>query len=247
MIGVIFTVFSETEENINRCLNPWIQDDIKIVATSCQFLKYNKEDNSNTVDILTKLVGQSKILDFISKDVEREHEARDMALQRLKKENVDSFVLLDSDEFYIKEEIDNIKSFVQRDSFITWFSINFKNLVFDGDHYIDGFCPPRIFRAKSSNGFRIKRVYWDNDICYEDTNGNEIDYKQLSHKVIPKSLAFPLHETWLNNERSRKKVNYQNSHFGHCGYKWNEQENKLEFNEEYYKKIGEQYPILIKL
>ena len=33
-------------------------------------------------------------------------------------------------------------------------------------------------------------------------------------------------------------------HFGHCGYKWNYELNKLEFNQEYYLKNNEKTPII---
>jgi hypothetical protein len=62
--------------------------------------------------------------------------------------------------------------------------------------------------------------------------------------IIPISIGKEIqHFSWLNNEKSKKKCEYQKRHFsGVCGYKWNEKENKLEFNELYYRSIGQFIP-----
>ena len=51
------------------------------------------------------------------------------------------------------------------------------------------------------------------------------------------------HYAWLNDERSKSKVEYQEKHFGHCSYKWGP--NGLEFNEEYFKKVDKEKPCII--
>jgi hypothetical protein len=51
--------------------------------------------------------------------------------------------------------------------------------------------------------------------------------------------------SWLNSN-SKQKIAYQTKRWGDfgCSYKWNEEGNCLQFNEEYFKKTGQPLPII---
>jgi hypothetical protein len=170
---------------------------------------------------------------------------RNYALQWLLKEGVTHVMLLDADEKYSEEEIQKLVKFLEKDNFTAWYSIEFKNLTFSEQTYTKSFCPPRIWRVNSSES-KIKEIYYDNDINY--TLGAQIvSYKQLSTKKIPLIICNPLHYTWLNNERSKNKIAYQSRHFAHgagCSFKWNNEKNSLEWNDEYFKKTSQIPPKL---
>jgi hypothetical protein len=109
-------------------------------------------------------------------------------------------------------------------------------LVFSENQYIEGFNPPRVFKV-DTGFYKLNEVYWDNDLSYCGKTTRDIQpYKNFASKTIPKTVIFPKHFTWLNDKRSKNKTKYQIKHFGHCGYKWNETENKLEFDLDFYKK-----------
>jgi hypothetical protein len=116
------------------------------------------------------------------------------------------------------------------------------NYIFDGNEWVDDFCPPRIFKNTFSK--KIKKFYWDNDIIYE-YNNMEINYKSLSECKIPKNVAHIKHMTWLHSN-GKAKYEYQMKHFGECSYKWNYEINKLEFNKEFFGSKSILPPVIYK-
>jgi len=176
-----------------------------------------------------------------------EHEARNESLQYLLQQGCDIIWLLDlTDEIYTSTEIDSTIKYVQRDTETAWYKICFKNYVFDEKTFLaEPFCPPRIFRTNIYN-YKLDKCYWDNDFIYKSTkNGDELNQNKIGYKVIPRGLAFVKHYTWLSNEKTRKKVEYQNAHFGNgnCSYSWDYEVNKLIFNKEYFDKLGIRTPM----
>jgi hypothetical protein len=81
-------------------------------------------------------------------------------------------------------------------------------------------------------------------MVYISKNGEIIDHAELSSLTIPKSLCWITHKTWISNEKTRLKTEYQKKHFGSsfCSYRWNYSENKLEFNPEYFQKFNKTFP-----
>ncbi len=71
---------------------------------------------------------------------------------------------------------------------------------------------------------------------YANHLDQEIRYTCFTSRDIPVSLCYPLHYTWLDNQRSKDKIAYQQKHFGHCSFRINDL-GKLEFDPEYYTKI----------
>lgn len=260
-LGIIYCCYGNPDY-VSPCLEPWLklkeELNIKIAGVHGQFKEYHDlgmEDNDfDTYQRLVNLKFENK-LDFLycqksfSFDIDQkieyktEAEIRDIGLKYLLGQNVEYVILLDNDEFYTEQNIRNIVNYVDKNPFIDWFSINFKNYVFDGKCWIDGFCPPRIFKVDNSK-HRISDIYWDNDINYRaKSTGDIFSYKSFSNKQISRNIAHIKHLTWLHTN-GKEKYEYQMKHFGHCGYKWNYETNTLEFNQEFHKKHGIPIPEL---
>jgi hypothetical protein len=166
-----------------------------------------------------------------------EAETRDFALRYLLSQKVDLVWLLDGDEIYRAGQIESIISYIRKNDLADWYSINFKNYIFDGKVWLGGFHPPRVFWTNRRQG--VSNFYSDNVILYGDGSRSN----ELQGIIIPEEIAHIKHLTWLN-VNGKKKYEYQMKHFGECSYIWNYEENKLELNEEYYEKYGQQPPCL---
>lgn len=246
-IGIVFTAFN-MEEYLLKSIWPWVAArecnllDYKFIisAVSVPFLEYKdfKIKKDKTQEILETYKYNNNIdYLFSSNDYYTESDARNKALEPLLKENCEAIWIIDADEMYQLENIENILKYIELEKFISWFSISYKNYVFDERTYLkDAFTPPRIFRV-NTNGYKLSRFFWDNDLCYfgvansnNEFQNKEISYKVLPMKIIPKRVAFVPHFTWLSNEKSRLKVEYQKLRGWKCSYLWNYKDNKLEFN-----------------
>lgn len=234
----ILGCFYGCEDRIESVIKPFEgKSDLLLAATSCPFEGF---PDLGRGDVIPKLGCWEYV--YSSEVPMKESEARNMPLNFLLFNDVDWIWLLDGDEVYTEEQISSIKAYVEKVGHGNWFfSLNFKNIVFDGSSWIDGFQPPRIFSNRIHGG--IKEFYWDNDIVYEDGT----NYKSLTHINVPKIHAHINHYTWLNNDLGRRKVEYQKTHFGHCSYKWNDQKEALEFDEEFHVRHGLEIPKLNKL
>lgn len=256
-IGVIFAIHCNSESEIESVLKPWIElesnynHQIVKTAVSYTFAEnrniFSKEENAQTI----KYLKNSNHFSFIFSDEDdetgefEEAKVRDKALQYLKTQNVDVICIWDGDEFATAEQLKNIFSFVEKYDEFCWYSISYKNYVFDENTFLtDPFTPPRIFRTRFYNA-SIGRFYLDNDISYE-AEGQEFRFQGFPHRIIPKEIAWVKHLSWLSNERSRRKVAYQKAHFakygGECSYAWDEKENKLIFDLDFFKKRGLMIP-----
>lgn len=244
-IGIIIPLYNAAD-NIARCLAPWISfksihKDVSFHITCIdgkfnEFSDSNPSNNSNdgTLDILNAFARSGQIDKIIHAPRGlNEAQVRNLGLAECKYADCDILWNVDSDEFYTEEEIRNIIDFISPRRFIAYFSIHFKNYVFDEKTWVDEFCPPRIWKIKYGNVL-LDGFYWDNDCMYLDGE-TSIQDKQLAHVKIPKTIAFVKHHTWLSNSRSKAKVEYQEKHFAPprgngCSYRWNNQKNRLEFN-----------------
>jgi hypothetical protein len=244
-IGVLFTIYN-CESYVDDCLRPWFNlkndYDITMACTSGMFKPYLelgfKPKNKTT---LQKLIQYD--IDYListgSNSLIDEDQSRNNALNFLKK-NCDIIWIVDGDEFYTETDIKNIINYINQTPEFDWYSINFKNYTFTEKTFIDGFCPPRIFRTDRNGG--INKFYFDNHILYND--GNIFETKH--NKSIPRNIAWVEHYSWLNKDsRSKEKVEYQNQRFvGGCSFKWNENCQSLEFNKEFYNDRNLEQPIL---
>ena len=61
---------------------------------------------------------------------------------------------------------------------------------------------------------------------------------------IPKDKCFPDHYSWIGSpEFLRAKVKYQLKRYnGICSYEWDEENNKLLFREEFFRKFNQKKP-----
>jgi hypothetical protein len=168
-----------------------------------------------------------------------ENGSKSAALNALKNE-CDLVWILDSDEFYTKQQIKNIINYIDTTPEYDWYSVNLKNSTFEKYLWIDGFCPPRIFRTDRNDG--LSHFYFDNHIVYN--NGDKFDNKLNSN--IPRSVAWVKHYSWLTSDtRSKEKVKYQELRFsGSCSFSWDDVNEKLYFSDNFYNSRGLEKPIL---
>ena len=247
-IGIVYCAYNckkFTEHSISTLIEA---KDKKLISTICAvsipFFEYFdiRKDEDGTTEYLLSLYKNNYIDNiFTTPNYIKEHKARDMCLQYLKIMNNDIIWMIDADELYTIENIKNIVSYINTYSNFYWYKINFKNYVFDGKQWVDGFCPPRIFRTKV-NEHIINEFYWDNDISYKAYN-KVVNYKDLKNLEIPKDIAHVKHMTWLH-ENGKEKYEYQMKHFGHCGYKWNYNSNRIELNNQFYLTTNQEIPII---
>ena len=251
-IGLIYTSYN-CQEYLDDSLNPWLElkkeigDNLLIAGVSVPFLEYKgfQEEDNVTPDFLESVCDYT----VLSPKYIKEAEARDIAFQWLKTQNVDYYILADGDEIFDLNQIKNMIKFIKNNSFITWFSIAYKNYIWDKKHYIEEpFCPPRIF--KSDSGIYIaNKIFHDNDVAYHGKITRNIkSYKQFSSMCVPANIINPHHYTWLNNNRSKLKCAYQLAHFGEnpgCSYRWDEKTESVQFNEDFFRKTGQVTPQIL--
>jgi len=263
-IGIIYCSYG-MPDYLSKSLSPWIEakkinlggNEFLIAAVSTPFKEYKDYqilDNS-TPTFLSVALAEGDIDDLYAEtEYLLESEVRDKALQFLLKEDCDSILIADGDEFFTREQIERLLKFTDLDPWTSWFKFSYKNYIFDSNHYLaEPFTPPRFFRVLT-NGYRLDTFSWDNDVFYKGTitsNGKfvnkNLDYKELPSRTIPVNIAFIKHYTWFSDQRSKNKIRYQMEHFkGSCSYRWNEKENKLEFNPEYYNQIGQRNPEVLE-
>jgi hypothetical protein len=248
-IGIVFCAYN-CSETLEYSLEHWIKarefqlagNQYLISAVSIPFAEYKDIDLpvDETPDLLSNYKN-CNLIDYLFTEPKfiKESEARNLALAPLLKEDVDYIILWDGDEVITTSQIISILNFVKLDPFCSWFSISYKNFVFNKNTYlVSPFTPPRIFRVKT-NGYTIDSFSWDNDILYNNQfySNHYVDYKSLPTKVIPKTVAWVDHYTWLSNPKTRAKILYQQKHFnGVCSYRWNEAKNCVEFDPDFYSR-----------
>lgn len=235
--GVIFTGFG-TKDYVHQSLAPWIElrasggpDKIVICAVSIRFAGFEGEDDG-TGDILRGYLAEGKI-DYVIDGWDNipETAARSMALRKLGDE-CDVIIQWDSDEIPSSSgELEDILTFVKQNPYTAWFRLSYRNVVFTPDTYLqDAFTPPRIHRMYV-DGYRLHSFSGDNDIQYGGTITRDLKPQEhFPSMTIPWSIAVPKHFTWLNDERSKKKVAYQKRRWGHCSFDWDDSKGGLIFN-----------------
>lgn len=245
-IGIIYCGYN-TEEYVKDTIAPWIKAkqryDMIISAVSVPFEEYLGLDQGKdeTTNILIDLLKENKI-DSLYTDPKyvKESMARNFCLFNLLDKKCDLVVLVDSDEFYTDKDIDKLIDYINNTPQYDCYEVHLKNYVFDGTYWVDGFHPFRAFRNDRNMG--INQFYWDNDLIFN--NGKT--HKYTNYITIPKDILHIKHMTWLNNEKSKLKVQYHLKHFGGCSYKWDEASNKLEFDLDYYDRCGYERPRIYK-
>lgn len=177
-----------------------------------------------------------------------EAEVRDKGRQILTARDVrcDLIWLLDMDEYYTLAQIERIITFVERNSLMCWYRLSLKNYVFDEKTYLtQPFQPPRIWWVRYGDRV-LSEVVYDNDCEYANKDGSAaVRDTILPHLIIPPQVAWIRHESWLSNERSRRKIEYQSKHFAHgagCSYAWDDEKKIVIFNASYYERTRQALP-----
>jgi len=239
---------------LDDVLAPWIKAmekaDIHICLLTATFKEMQKlgeppENTDNTLEKFNeyKVKYPKNISSYVFRDYATEAESREVGRSILASQNVDLIWLLDlSDEYYTLEQIEKIIAFIKSEPFTMWFRVCFKNYVFDKKTYLTApFSPPRIWRTNFS-GYKLIKCVYDNDFLYSNAVGAQVWDRSLSNYIIPKSIAWVKHYSWLSDARGKQKVDYQNIHFASgagCSFKWDE---GLKWNDFYFKKVGETIP-----
>ncbi len=234
-IGIIFCSW-QAEDLLERSLRPWIEaratqldnNQFLICAVSVPFEGFPQDPLDNTQTLLHRHFNLDDIDNLISGEVPmKETEARGQALKWLVDQGCDLTIQVDADEFYTAIEIENIFQFVAKNPLIVWFRGSLKNYVLDDKTYlVKPFTPPRIHRV-SYDGYKADCFLDDNNIGYikrtEEGTYCSRDEVGFPHITIPKAIVWTRHESWGNNERSRKKILYQNSRPGwKCDFDWDD-------------------------
>ena len=239
-LGVIYCGYNQLS-NIGNTLSFWndlsIEGvDIDVSVVSVPFEEYLDIDHveDGSTDYL-KAIEKNNIKNIIfDPKYVPESKARGKSLEFLSGFNPDYIWQVDSDEYYTKDNVLNILSFLEKDKNLSY-SVNFKNYIFDGNHYLDTFCVPKINRVTRTS---LLGFVDDNRVFYKDVG-------VIEATPIPKEVAWVKHMTWLH-EYGKDKVAYQLKHFGDCSYKWNESLSQLEIDLDYYARHGYQVPTVIR-
>lgn len=246
-IGIIYCSYA-TEEYTKESISPWLNDDrFEIAAISYPFIGFPKLDNENNLEILKEIQSEnSNFKLFNGEEQKKEIEARQIALDYLFTKNINAIWIVDSDEFYTSDQIEECIKYVEKEKFITLFYIPFKNYFKDEEHFLkDLFIPPRIYRTNYSK-YHLHQFYEDNDINYS-SDGEILNIGRIPSSKIP--LSHPVkHYSWLDNERSKLKIQYQEQRWGGnlegCSYKWGD--NGIEINEKFYQERGLAIPEILE-
>lgn len=242
-IGVIYCGFG-TKDLVVRSLEPWVnlraqymgQFDrraaVHICAVSVRFAGFEGEDDG-TCDVLRGYKARGDI-DHLMDGPQNvpEATARGLALQYLR-DKVDLVWLADSDEFYTEDEISRVIRHVEENPWIVWWRLSLKNYVIDGKtHLVEPFTPPRLFRVNAS-GYRVHSFSGDNDIQYGGVITRDIlPQERFASATVPKETAWVRHESWMSNERGKRKQAYQAKRWGAnvCSFAWDDTHGGLIFN-----------------
>jgi hypothetical protein len=239
-------------EHLADVLEPWLslkkesQHQILISAAHGVFpevqqvLRDHPEVPDDSVPLLRNYLSNRQIDALhVALHPQYEWDLRSCTLPFLIRRRIDLLWLLDlQDEIYSVDEILRTIEFVSEHLEIVWFKINFKNYAFSPDCYVDDFVVPRIWRAQVPA--LISSFHYDNSITYQ----NGLKQEALPHATVPRTCAFPKHLSWVGSPTYlKRKIRYQDLHFkGLCSYRWDEKEDCLKFNEDYYRRLRKTIP-----
>lgn len=255
-VGIIW-VGHQCEDLMERSLAPWIAaratklggHDFTICAVSVPFEGFPQESEPDRTRTLLGFASTDNQIDhaIVRDKVMKETEARGAALRWLVDKGVDVLVQVDADERYLPTQIEAIMRWVEANPYVDWFRLALRNLVFTVTQYLaEPFTPPRIHRVRV-RGYQVHSFHEDNGITYGGTITRDLlPDSQFSSMTIPKEVAWVEHETWLSDERSRRKVAYQIARWHHCSFRWDDVANELRFDEAFYAARGLPLPEVLR-
>ena len=237
--GIIYCAYG-TLDLTPASLSPWLAakasrlggHDYVLAAVSCPFSGFPDAKDDGTVEYLQKALSGGQIDHLVTSPTPiPETEARGRALRWLVDNGADILIQWDSDEIPTGKDISSILGFIEKNPLIPFFKFSLRNAVFDGETFLkEPFTPARAHRVRA--GSYVADSFWDdNNVLYRGTVTR--DFKRdidFPCKIVPPSIAYPLHLSWLDNERSRKKCEYQEARSWKCSFRWNYETNHLEWN-----------------
>lgn len=148
------------------------------------------------------------------------------------KDDIDFLVMLNHDEMWTLTEIQKLFSFIEFNPLVDYYKVNFKNYCINEQTWVDDFIVPRMWWVKRNSG--LKGFYKDELVEYNDGSR---DF-QRAFGIIPSSLIFPKHLTWVGSKAYlQRKLNFQALRFGSCSYSWDEQNDCLKLNDDFYARF----------
>lgn len=251
-IGLIYSVY-DSEKYLRESLQSWLNlkknsnHEIIIAASDGIWEKYQEIGLDEIYDNSLGILLESKV-DFFYKNhspyVISEEESRTTLLRFLNYQKCDLIWMVDGDEVFSENDILNIINYIEQNPSVECFRVNYKNFTIRKPLFLNDFVKATIYRGNIRGG--MTKFIFDNDAVYAD--GSVPD--TLNTHLIPRSVAFPKHYTWLeDDDRIPKKIQHQEHKYiwsgqkgSRCQYRMDG--DKLRFNENFWKNRGLQFPIL---
>lgn len=238
----------------NILLNRPRNIEIKICCVSALFKERQEHGESYLNDKNSSFLNKYKESGSIDQFIEEklpilDYQSRNIALNYFKSINYDYDYIwqLDLyDEYYSKEEIFRTIEWIRdNEGFLyDFFRINFKNYFGKEQDktYVLDFKPVRIINNRRNGG--VKHFYFDNDVEFN----NGVRTPNCSGTTFSTRICNPTHLSWIGNKKFLiDKINYQHKAIGTCSYRYNLEQDKLEFDiENYYYKYGKEIPVIYK-
>ena len=254
-IGLLLTIYN-CDKYVKDCLDPWfkLKDkyNIVIASNSGMFNEYKELGIPNRNEkTLKQLITYNIDFQIITNGngLLNEEDSRNTCLNFLNSQDCDLIWYIDGDETYTEEQIESIIDFINNNKNYDRYELNFKNLTIR-EHLFMEYKHCRIIWAKRYGG--ISRFYFDNQYNYNDGT----DISQTSYINIPKNTAYIKHYSWLSDDsRTKDKIIYQRYRYRYgsgketneeirCSFRWNDDNDELEFNKVFYSNYGMDIPIL---
>lgn len=253
-IGVIYVSFG-MPEYLTGSLLPWIAarqcrlggHDWVIACVSVPFVGFEMTTDATTRAALATHLAHRQIDWALTEDTPLlETEARTRALRYLIDAGVTHSWIADGDEFYTEDQIERIAGTVERNPFVAWWKLSFRNYVFDDKTYlVEPFTPPRIHEVHLG-AYQAHSFYDDNSILYSGTITRDLKRDvDWAGFTLQSPACMIRHLTWMNSERSRLKCTYQTARGWECSFAWDPARGGLVFNDAYFKARGQTIPEVV--
>ena len=248
----------ESKDLLEKCFVPWNQikadktlipevESVRICFAHGCFEETHKlgfpiYSTDKTHELAKEMYDKSLIDDLIIYDTpQKEYVMWTNNLLKLKESGIDLLIMVNIDEIWEPEEIKKLIKYVKNNELVDYFKINFKNYCIDYKTWVDDFIVPRVWFVNKNKG--LKRFYQDELVEYEDGTRDV----NRSHMTVPKHLIFPKHYSWVGtSDYLKRKLEFQRLRFGICSYSWDQVNDKLQLNDEFYNKFGVPKPSLNK-
>jgi len=248
----------ESKDLLEKCFVPWNQikkdktlipevESIRICFAHGCFEETHKlgfpiYSTDGTHELAKEMYDKSLIDDLIIYDTpQKEYVMWTNNLLKLKESEIDLLIMVNIDEIWELEEIKKLIKYVKNNELVDYFKINFKNYCIDYKTWVDDFIVPRVWFVNKNKG--LKRFYQDELVEYEDGSRDV----NRSYMTVPKHLIFPKHYSWVGtNDYLKRKLEFQRLRFGICSYSWDQVNDKLQLNDEFYNKFSLPKPSLNK-